>query len=288
MRPLARLRGAQRDPRDRRDAGGERALRRGARARARAAERRAVCRVDDPSTPVSVARAAASSTCSTRARLPAALPRHLASGLGTWLAFIALTVDVYDRTRLGRWVARSSSPTSCPLVVIGLLLGPLVDRFSRRKLMIASDLVRLRRLRRAAVRDRPARDRRARRRCRDRDGFFRPAVYAGCRTSSPTTSCRRRTRCSRLVENLTWMSARSLGGAISPSRARRRVLGQRGDVPRLGAADRPDPGRKLQTAKRAERGHWRDLAGGSRSSCSSRAAADRARRLEPRDARDAA
>ena len=48
------------------------------------------------------------------------------------LAVIALTVDVYDRTGSGAWVGALSSRTSCPTIAIGLLLGPLVDRLSRR------------------------------------------------------------------------------------------------------------------------------------------------------------
>src|SRR5262245_46491978 len=56
------------------------------------------------------------------------------------LAVIALTVDVYDRTE---WVALLLIADFLPTIAIGLLLGPLLDRFSRRGLMIASDLVRL-------------------------------------------------------------------------------------------------------------------------------------------------
>jgi MFS family permease len=67
----------------------------------------------------------------------------LTSGIGTYLAAIALTVDVYDRTGSGKWVSALLVAEFLPMVLVGLLLGPLVDRFSRRRLMIASDLVRL-------------------------------------------------------------------------------------------------------------------------------------------------
>ena len=66
-----------------------------------------------------------------------------ASGIGNWLAVIALTVDVYDRTHSGWWVGDLLIANILPAVFIGLLLGPLVDRLSRKGLMIASDLGRL-------------------------------------------------------------------------------------------------------------------------------------------------
>lgn len=66
----------------------------------------------------------------------------LGSGVGTWLAFVALTVDVYDRTHSGAWVAALLIVDFLPIVVLGLLAGPLVDRYSRRMLMVLSDLLR--------------------------------------------------------------------------------------------------------------------------------------------------
>ena len=66
-----------------------------------------------------------------------------ASSLGNWLAVIALQVDVYDRTHSAWWVGALLIANILPAVFIGLLLGPLVDRLSRKRLMIASDLGRL-------------------------------------------------------------------------------------------------------------------------------------------------
>jgi MFS family permease len=66
----------------------------------------------------------------------------LGSGIGTWIAVVALTVDVYDRTHSGPWVSALLVVNFLPSVVVGLLFGPLIDRFSRRRLMIASDLAR--------------------------------------------------------------------------------------------------------------------------------------------------
>src|SRR5581483_5424397 len=66
----------------------------------------------------------------------------VASGVGTWVAVIALTVDVYDRTHSAKWVSALLIADFLPAVAIGILGGPLVDRLPRRQLLIAADLVR--------------------------------------------------------------------------------------------------------------------------------------------------
>jgi MFS family permease len=66
----------------------------------------------------------------------------LGSGMGTWLAAIALQVDVYGRTGSAKWVSALVVVEFLPTIVVGLVLGPYVDRLSRRRLMIGSDLVR--------------------------------------------------------------------------------------------------------------------------------------------------
>src|SRR5918992_4237108 len=64
------------------------------------------------------------------------------SGFGTYLAAIALTVHIEDLTGSPVWVAGLLIADFLPIVVIGLLFGPLVDRLSRRRLMVVSDLAR--------------------------------------------------------------------------------------------------------------------------------------------------
>ncbi len=68
---------------------------------------------------------------------------NLTSGLGSWLALIALQVDVYDRTQSGWWVGALLIANLIPSIALGLLFGPLIDRLSRKWLMIASDLGRM-------------------------------------------------------------------------------------------------------------------------------------------------
>jgi MFS family permease len=71
------------------------------------------------------------------------LSANLASGIGNWLALIALQVAVYDLTHSGWWVGALLIATLLPSIFLGLLFGPLVDRVSRKGLMIASDVGRL-------------------------------------------------------------------------------------------------------------------------------------------------
>ena len=101
------------------------------------------------------------------------------SGLGSWMAFVALNLDVWDRTHSGSWIAALLIADFLPAIAIGLTVGPLVDRLSRRRVMVSADVVRFlvfctlpfatsagQIVALAAVAGLAT-------------GFFRPAVYAG-------------------------------------------------------------------------------------------------------------
>src|SRR5215211_6569765 len=66
----------------------------------------------------------------------------LGSLLGTWLATIALTVEIKDTTDSGTWVSALLIAVFLPTILVGVAVGPLLDRLSRRGLMIAADLLR--------------------------------------------------------------------------------------------------------------------------------------------------
>jgi MFS family permease len=185
------------------------------------------------------------------------------SGIGTWLAFVALTIDVWDRTRSGTWVSALLIADFLPAIAIGLTVGPLVDRLSRRRVMVAADIVRFvvfcalpfansasQIVALAAV-------------AGFATGFFRPAVYAGL---------------PNLVEDSELPNAQ---GLIQAGDALTTVLGPlAGGV--LVAATSPDwayginaltflwsaalivriPPRLLQVAQAVTEGHWRDIAAG--------------------------
>jgi len=140
---------------------------------------------------------------------------YLVSGLGTFLAVIALTIDVYDRTHSGKWVAALLIADFLPAVAIGLLLGPLVDRLSRKRLLVGADLLRLtvfvlltftvsagQVVALALV-------------AGIATGFARPAAYAGLPNLVSTEDLPRANALLRLAEQLTITVGTLLGGVIA-------------------------------------------------------------------------
>ena len=138
----------------------------------------------------------------------------LGSSLGTLLATVALVIDVKDRTDSGPWVSALMLVEFLPAVAVGLLFGPLLDRLSRRGLMIVSDLVRcavfctlpfagsagvivaLAGIAGLAT------------------GFFRPAVYAGLPNLVEEGELARANSLIQTGENISWTVAPVIGGAL--------------------------------------------------------------------------
>jgi MFS family permease len=69
------------------------------------------------------------------------LTARLVSEAGTWLAYIALALDVYGRTHSGAWLAGLLLVQEGAMLAVGVVLGPLTDRLSRRRLLVVSDLL---------------------------------------------------------------------------------------------------------------------------------------------------
>jgi MFS family permease len=189
----------------------------------------------------------------------------LGSGLGTWLAYVALAVDVFERTDSGSWVAALLIADFLPIVAVGFLLSPLVDRLSRRRLMIASDLVRFAVfcllpfagsaamiVALAAVAGMAT-------------GLFRPALYAGVPNLVEEHDLPSANSLLQSIENLTWALAPLLGGVLvaasSPDFAywvnALTFLVSAALIAKL-------PHRVLQAARAAGRGHLRDVIDGAR------------------------
>ena len=185
---------------------------------------------------------------------------NFGSGVGTWLAFVALTVDIWDRTESGKWVAALLIADFLPVIVIGVLAGPLVDRLSRRRLMVAADLVRCGVFLALPFANSPRLIVVLAGVAGFATGFFRPAVYAGL---------------PNLVEDSELPSANALVQSIE---AMTTIVGPLfGGV--LVAASGPDaaywinavtflfsaallvriPSALLQAAHATTAGHWRDL-----------------------------
>ena len=185
------------------------------------------------------------------------------SGLGTWLAFVALTIDVWDRTHSGTWISALLIADFLPAIALGLTTGPLVDRLSRRRVMVSADLVRFLVFCALPFAQSPTQIVALAAVAGLATGFFRPAVYAGL---------------PNLVEDSELPSAQ---GLLQAADAMTTVFGPlAGGV--LVAATSPDwayginavtflfsavlilriPAHLLQVAQAATEGHWRDVAEG--------------------------
>ena len=139
---------------------------------------------------------------------------YLVSGLGTFLAVIALTVDVYDRTQSGTWVAALLIADFLPAVAIGLLLGPLVDRLSRKRLLVGADLVRLTVFVLLAFTGSAAQIVGAAFVAGVATGLARPAAYAGLPNLVDAVDLPRANALLRFAEQLTLTVGTFLGGII--------------------------------------------------------------------------
>jgi MFS family permease len=70
------------------------------------------------------------------------LSSHAVSSGGDWLYNVALLAFVYERTGSPTWLALTTAARVLPIVLLGPLGGVLADRHDRRRLIIASDLIR--------------------------------------------------------------------------------------------------------------------------------------------------
>jgi MFS family permease len=187
----------------------------------------------------------------------------LGSSVGTLLAAVALAVDVEQRTGSGLWVAALMVVEFVPTIVIGLTLGPLVDRLSRRSLMIGSDLARggvffalpfapnaATIVALAAVVGLAT-------------GFFKPAAGAGLPNLVPEDELPQANALLQTVENLSWAVGPVIGGALTAAAGPHAAYWINGVSFLVSAALVTGIApRLLQSTAALTKGHWRDLADG--------------------------
>ena len=183
--------------------------------------------------------------------------------MGTYLAAVALTVDVFDRTGSGAWVSALLIADFLPVILIGLLFAPLVDRLSRRRLLIVSDLVRAvvfcvlpfatnatTIVALAGV-------------VGIATGFFRPAVYAGMPNLVDNDALPQATSLLHTVENLTWMVGPVVGGILIAAQGPDLAYWINAATFVVSAALLARiPAARLQLGKVESRGHWHDIGDG--------------------------
>ncbi len=187
----------------------------------------------------------------------------LGSGLGTWLALVALEVDIWTRTQSSTWVAALLIADLLPTFAIGLLVGPLIDRLSRRRLMIGSDLVRF-----GVFAALPFTTSATQIVCLAAiagiaTGFFRPAVYAGLPNLVQDADLPSANSLLQTVDNLTWALGSLVGGALVVSSGVDASYWINACTFLISAVFLWGiPQRLLQATPAASRGHWLDLKDG--------------------------
>lgn len=194
------------------------------------------------------------------------------SGLGNWLAVIALQVDVYDRTHSGWWVGALLVANILPAVFLGVLLGPLVDRLSRKGLMIGSDLLRLGAFAALPFAENAATIVALATVAGIGNAFFRPAVLAGVPNLVGAAQLASANALLQLVEWATTAVGPIAGGAIVAASGPELAYWVNAATFGFSAAlVALIPARLLQSDRPVGRGHWGDLADGFRVVRSSRA-----------------
>jgi len=139
------------------------------------------------------------------------------SAVGSYLAALALSVHVYDETGSGRWLAALLIADFLPIVLIGLTMGPLVDRLSRKRLMIASDLVRAVTFAALPFVDEPSAIVAVAAVNGVATGFFRPAVWAGLPNLVTDDEREQATSLLMTVENIAWTVGPAVAGLLLAS-----------------------------------------------------------------------
>jgi MFS family permease len=187
----------------------------------------------------------------------------LGSGLGTWLALVALQIDVLTRTHSPIWISALLIADILPMLLVGLVAAPLVDRLSRRRLMVGADLVRFAVfcalpfapnattiVALAAV-------------IGTATGFFRPAVYAGLPNLVSDEDLPQANSLLQTIDNSTWAIGSLAGGALVAASGPDLAYWINAVTFLVSAALLAQiPQRLFQEARAETRGHWRDLADG--------------------------
>ncbi|HVA31282.1 MAG TPA: MFS transporter [Gaiellaceae bacterium] len=187
----------------------------------------------------------------------------LVSSIGTLLAAIALAIDVKDRTNSGLWVGAVLIVEFLPTIVVGLTLGPLLDRLERRSLMVGADLVRAAVFGTLPFVSSAAGIVALALAAGLATGFFRPAVYAGVPNLVPEDQLPEANALLQTVENVSWAVGPVLGGLLTATAGPHTAywinavsfLVSAVLVVRISK-------RLLQSQTALTRGHWRDLADG--------------------------
>ena len=184
----------------------------------------------------------------------------LGSSIGTFLAAIALTIDVKDRTNSALWVGAVLVVEFLPTVIVGLTLGPLLDRLRRRDLMVAADLLRVVVFCLLPFTSSAAEIVGLALVAGLATGFFRPAVYAGVPNLFVEDELPDANALLQTVENVSWAAGPVLGGVLTAATGPHTAYWiNAGSFVVSALLVARIPARVLQSETALSRGHWTDL-----------------------------
>ncbi len=182
------------------------------------------------------------------------------SAVGTYLAALALSVDIFERTGSGRWLAALLVADFLPIVVIGLTLGPLVDRLQRRRLMIAADVLRLGVFAALPFVDEPIAIVGLAAVNGIATGFFRPAVWAGVPNLVDDDELEDANSMLSTVEHLAWVIGPVVAGVMLAASGPGLAYWVNAVTFAVSALFVVRiPSRALQSEESLSRGHWSDV-----------------------------
>ncbi len=185
---------------------------------------------------------------------------NLTSGVGTWLALLALQVDIYDRTHSGWWVSGLLAAVIVPAIPLGLVLGPLIDRLSRKGLMIGSDVGRLAVFAALPFANSAGAIVALAVLAGVGNAFFRPAVIAGVPNLVSDDELPDANAMLQLVEWGTTVVGALAGGAIVAASGPQLAYWTNAGTFAVSALFVATiPGRLLQSERSMGRGHWADM-----------------------------
>lgn len=187
----------------------------------------------------------------------------LGSGAGTWLALVALEVDVWVKTHSSGWVAALLIADLLPTFAIGILVGPLVDRLSRKRLLVGADLSRFAVFAVLPFTTSATQVVLLATVAGIATGFFRPAVYAGLPNLVSDDDLPQANSLLQAVDNLTWALGSIAGGALVAISSVDVAYWLNACSFLISAVFLVGiPHQLLQATPAASRGHWADLKDG--------------------------
>jgi MFS family permease len=187
----------------------------------------------------------------------------LASSIGTWLAFVALVVDVFDRTENASWVSALLVVEFLPSVIVGFLAGRLLDIAPRRWILVSADLARAAVFFILPLATTPLQIVALAFVAGMATSLFRPAVYAGLPNLVSDKDLPQANGLLQSADNFTWAIGALVGGALVAATSPDAAYFVNAVSFLVSALLIVRIRESLEEAERApSRGHWQDLAEG--------------------------